>query len=606
MSMKLNHLQGGKLGDKISLADYFYVQFKTLVYLFRIAPSKTLILTTSLVIRSFYEFVSLKYLKYLTNAAAILFTGESDSPDIVIRNALLFIVCISLFVINEAFINRFQIHYTENIYFAVKKQINSKLINVQYEYFESSFYAGQLARIKSINQRLSGSIWGIIHFLKVIGMLVVYSILLYDIGLVFSLTFIVCTVISLFISLKVSSYQNQIYQEKVEPSSRRRGYFQYIFGNIQNHKTIKNGRLYKFFISKYLHWNKENRTAYFKMNNSKVRLELVTLLLQLLFSGIALYYTIERIVSGNLQIGDFTITATLLFNCFDTMRSYCSFISSSSFFIRVMSSFFSFLELPDYHSFEAIERHGTAEPLLSLQNINYKYPQSNNFALKNLSLNIDKGQKVCIVGENGCGKTTLTGVIMGLLTSYDGKYSISRALGEKSIDVYMSGLFQDFGEYQMTVRENIELGNGGQHISDEKIFELLKRVGLFEEVQNMSHGVDTQIGQLNNGTGLSKGQWQKLAVCRLLADEEATIWILDEPTAYLDPISEIEFYTLINNFAGDKTVLFISHRLGWAKNADLILVMKDGTIAESGTHQQLLEKEGDYYTMYCAQKKIYE
>ena len=121
-----------------------------------------------------------------------------------------------------------------------------------------------------------------------------------------------------------------------------------------------------------------------------------------------------------------------------------------------------------------------------------------------------------------------------------------------------------------------------------------------------SHGVDTQIGQLNNGTGLSKGQWQKLAVCRLLADEEATIWILDEPTAYLDPISEIEFYTLINNFAGDKTVLFISHRLGWAKNADLILVMKDGTVAESGTHQQLLEKEGDYYTMYCAQKKIYE
>lgn len=147
-------------------------------------------------------------------------------------------------------------------------------------------------------------------------MLVVYSILLYDIGLVFSLTFIVCTVISLFISLKVSSYQNQIYQEKVEPSSRRRGYFQYIFGNIQNHKTIKNGRLYKFFISKYLHWNKENRTAYFKMNNSKVRLELVTLLLQLLFSGIALYYTIERSFQGNLQIGDFTITATLLFNCF--------------------------------------------------------------------------------------------------------------------------------------------------------------------------------------------------------------------------------------------------------------------------------------------------
>ena len=249
--MKFDHLQGGKLGDKISLSDYFYVQFKTLAYLFRTAPSKTLILTTSLVIRSFYEFVSLKYLKYLTNAAAMLFTGESDSPNIVIRNALLFIVCISLFVINEAFINRFQIHYTENIYFAVKKQINSKLINVQYEYFESSFYAGQLARIKSINQRLSGSIWGIIHFLKVIGMLVVYSILLYDIGLVFSLSFIVCTVISLFISLKVSSYQNQIYQEKVEPSSRRRGYFQYIFGNIQNHKTIKNGRLYKFFISKY-------------------------------------------------------------------------------------------------------------------------------------------------------------------------------------------------------------------------------------------------------------------------------------------------------------------------------------------------------------------
>ena len=104
---------------------------------------------------------------------------------------------------------------------------------------------------------------------------------------------------------------------------------------------------------------------------------------------------------------------------------------------------------------------------------------------------------------------------------------------------------------------------------------------------------------------LSKGQWQRLAIARLLANEEAEIWILDEPTAFLDPLAELELYKLIFSLAGNRLVFFISHRLGFAKNADRILVMKDGKICEEGTHYDLMQCRGEYAKLYGMQEQWY-
>ena len=163
-------------------------------------------------------------------------------------------------------------------------------------------------------------------------------------------------------------------------------------------------------------------------------------------------------------------------------------------------------------------------------------------------------------------------------------------------------IMQDFQSYQLTVKENIEIGQRGVPMNDDEVWELLKKVELFEYIKSLPDGIHTKIGQLEDGVELSKGQFQRLALARMLANQDAKVWILDEPTAFLDPISEIKMYEHILSLAGDRLVFFISHRLGFAKKADRIMVMGDGTVVEIGTHDELMEKEnGVYRTMYDSQ-----
>ncbi len=210
---------------------------------------------------------------------------------------------------------------------------------------------------------------------------------------------------------------------------------------------------------------------------------------------------------------------------------------------------------------------------------------------------------MAIVGVNGSGKTTFTNILMGLTSRYEGGFD--RGCTPVDIRDRISCIIQDFAQYQMSIKENISCGDPTRTFTDEQIWHLLDLVGLKQEILNLPDGLDTQLGQLEEGIELSKGQWQRVAIARLLAKERAEIWVLDEPTAYLDPISEIEIYNLIYKLSENKTVLFISHRLGFAKRADRILVFENGSIRESGTHQELISQEGVYFELYKTQEKWY-
>jgi len=177
-----------------------------------------------------------------------------------------------------------------------------------------------------------------------------------------------------------------------------------------------------------------------------------------------------------------------------------------------------------------------------MKDITYKYPQSEAKALNKLNLYIKKGEKIAIVGYNGSGKTTCTNILMGLTSKYEGIITDGQNL--INLRNSISCILQNFAQYQMTIKENIEAGFAEHKFTDEEIISLLDRVGLKDIVLKLEKGIYTQLGQLGKGVELSKGQWQRLAIARLLANPNATIWILDEPTAYLDPISEIEIYDI--------------------------------------------------------------
>lgn len=246
---------------------------------------------------------------------------------------------------------------------------------------------------------------------------------------------------------------------------------------------------------------------------------------------------------------------------------------------------------------------------LELKNASFSYPNSNRKVLNDISLKINKGDKIAIIGYNGSGKSTLINILLGIYTDIDGTYEINGIKIDNSViskyQTKMTAILQDFIHYKMPIRENIGFGNIEHIKNDELIKSKLKEVGLKSEVDKLPNNIDTILSnEFIEGTELSGGQWQKIAIARSMI-KDSEIVIFDEPTSALDPIAELEVFNLLNNVSRDKTTIMISHRLGISKFADTIILMKDGEIIERGSHEELMKNNGEYKNMYEAQAYFY-
>lgn len=249
---------------------------------------------------------------------------------------------------------------------------------------------------------------------------------------------------------------------------------------------------------------------------------------------------------------------------------------------------------------------------LVFDNVSFKYPQTDKFILKNASFIIEKGKHYALVGINGSGKTTISKLITGLYDNYEGKILLNgkelKTYSPGELKAIISVVYQDFAKYAISLKDNILIGNVNITDENEKqqaLTDALKALNLTEYVANLKDKENTILGKIKeNGVDLSGGQWQKIAIARSLVNN-SSIKILDEPTAALDPISESQIYEEFEKISYGNTTIFISHRLGSTKLADMIYVLDNGKVAESGSHEELLEKNELYAQMYNSQKSWY-
>ena len=240
--------------------------------------------------------------------------------------------------------------------------------------------------------------------------------------------------------------------------------------------------------------------------------------------------------------------------------------------------------------------------------VSFAYPGTDAPVLKEVSFVLEAGRHYALVGANGAGKSTIAKLMLGLYPPTGGEILIDgKPIAEWPQDA-RNGLFgvvfQDFARYSLTVRDNVALRDRGS--DDALVAASLQEAGLGELVAGLPRGADTPLGKvLAGGVDISGGQWQRLALARSLAGA-APVRILDEPTAALDPLAESELYHSYSQVAAGLTTLFISHRLGSTKIADRILVVDDGVIGESGTHDELMRRHGRYAQMFAAQRQWYE
>lgn len=237
----------------------------------------------------------------------------------------------------------------------------------------------------------------------------------------------------------------------------------------------------------------------------------------------------------------------------------------------------------------------------------YKYENSEYWALRHFNYTFTFDRTLSIVGENGAGKTTLIKLLLGLYKPTEGKILLDncelKKVNEKSYRNLFNVIFQDFNLYAFSIKDNIV---AGKEKNDDMIREVLKKVNLYERVQKLPEKEGTPLFSYDeNGINMSGGELQRLAIARGLY-KNAPMWIMDEPTCALDPISEAEIFDNLKNILGNKPCIFISHRLSSCQMSDNILVLSNGKIEEQGTHKELLKKSGLYATMWEKQAKYFK
>lgn len=333
-------------------------------------------------------------------------------------------------------------------------------------------------------------------------------------------------------------------------------------------------------------------------------------LLALMRNGIVYLFLIQAVLRGELSAAQFV----LYFNTVNVFTSGIGKILSDLALLQRQSlDLCAVREFLDHHETFQMEEGLSITPdpgipyQIELQDVSFRYPEAEKDTLSHIDLTIKPGEKLAIVGQNGAGKTTLIKLICGFLDPTEGKVLLNntdiRTFNRRDYYRLFSAVFQDFSVLDVTIAENITQTD--KAIDAERMMRCISQAGLAEKIARLPRGVATHIGKVfDDGIHLSGGELQRLMLARALY-KNAPIIILDEPTSALDPIAESELYDKYNELTDGRMAVYISHRLASTRFCDRIILIAEGRIAEKGTHDELIARNGAYAELFEIQSRYY-
>lgn len=393
------------------------------------------------------------------------------------------------------------------------------------------------------------------------------------------------------------------------PIERRSAYLLNVIENFEYGKEERIYGLKDFLISRVAKHLGESDAFYKRQTRELNKSQYFTAVTSFFRDAISYIYLISKVIAGSIQIGSFTMYVGAVSQFSTAMNDMMSSIVN----IRRFGLYYD--ELNKYINMPQTMREGektvdseTGEYTIKFENVSFRYPGSEIYALKNVNITITPSEKLSIVGENGAGKTTFVKLLLRLYDPTEGRILLNGTdIREFDYDEYqnlMAAVFQDFRLFSFTLKENVCFN---KECSDEVVIDCLRRSGFGNKLDQLPKGIYTNVYKNFEEDGFepSGGEGQKIALARALFKDTPVV-ILDEPTAALDPRAEYEMYQNFNKMSEGKTTIFISHRLSSSRFCDKIAVFAGGEIKEYGSHDELYSKDGMYHELFDMQAKFYQ
>ena len=329
-----------------------------------------------------------------------------------------------------------------------------------------------------------------------------------------------------------------------------------------------------------------------------------------IFTGVVYVFVCLKAWAGAFGLGAVTQYVASITKVSGGVSSLISTLGGMRNNASFLAQVFAFLDIPNnmYQGSLTVEKRRDRKYEVEFCNVSFKYPGSETYALRNVNMKFEIGKRLAVVGMNGSGKTTFIKLLCRLYDPTEGEIRLNGIdIRKYNYAEYMSifsVVFQDFKLFALKLGENVASTVG---YDSEKVMDSLQKAGFTERLAELQDGIETYLYKDydKDGVNVSGGEAQKIAIARALY-KDAPFIILDEPTAALDPIAEAEIYSKFNDIAGDKTAIYISHRLSSCKFCDEIAVFHEGTVIQQGTHASLVaEESGKYYELWHAQAQYY-
>lgn len=533
----------------------------------------------------------------------IYLMGDGTDMKSVIFSAFFYIMSVFLSQIYTFMMSKMGKYLSRELALKLSPEILDNLERIEYCFFEDTRFNDIMNKMgdnpqQMIHNTFFSVISSINSVMKLAGILLFFFRASFFLGIGALLLGVPMAVIEV-----CSTDRQQKLNRENTPEKRREKNIQDLF---EDKNAILEFKVFGCFPYMITYWRKIRnliRNRQKSITKRAILFRSLICVMKIIYVGFVIVFLGNKLLARLVTIGTFISIIASVEKMYGILNTAAYSLSTLGARTYDISYYRQFLEFDKRSSGHKLLRDSDYD--IEFKDVHFSYPGVKEEVLKGISFKIVHGRCTALVGVNGAGKSTIIKLLCGLYKPTAGEILIDGTdisdLAESELHKVCSVVFQDYGKYELTLRENIALGNTPLIRDDERLRTAMKTAGIYEDI-----ALDQRLGHLfKNGRELSGGQWQKVAIARTLLSASDFL-VLDEPAAALDPMAESRMYDTFTELTKGRGAVIISHRLASAKMADDIIVIEDGKAVESGSHAFLMNMHGKYAEMFEMQRAWYE